>query len=201
MHDYRHYSFDLWLTLIKSNPYFKTERAKTFHKEFNPANKSMDVVANAFRQVDIMCNAINEKTGKNIGSDEMYLMVISLINGNGLSFTAIDTAKLYDEMEDLVFRYLPILYTAETTGVLAHLKQKGNCTMSILSNTGFIKGTTLRNVLEQLEIGHYFDFQLYSDEAGLSKPKSCFIQFDGPGKSSCSTMKKMYRSTAYRSYR
>ena len=42
--------------------------------------------------------------------------------------------------------------------------------MSILSNTGFIKGVTLRKVLKELNIDQYFDFQLYSDEVGLSKP-------------------------------
>ena len=170
MQDYRHYSFDLWLTLIRSNPDFKTERAKIFHEAFNRAGKPLEVVADAFRQVDLMCNAINEKTGKNIESDEMHLMVISLINDNEFCFKAIDTAKLYEEMEKLIFRHLPVLYTAETTGVLEHLKQKGNCTMSILSNTGFIKGVTLRKVLKELEIDQYFDFQLYSDEVGLSKP-------------------------------
>ena len=170
MQYYRHYSFDLWLTLIRSNPDFKRERAKIFHEAFNPAGKSIEVVVNAFRQVDLMCNAINEKTGKNIGSDEMHLMVISLINDNKFCFREMDTAKLYEKMEQLIFRYLPVLYTTETTDVLAHLKQKGNCTMSILSNTGFIKGVTLRKVLKELEIDQYFDFQLYSDEVGLSKP-------------------------------
>jgi putative hydrolase of the HAD superfamily len=75
---YQHYSFDLWLTLIKSNPYFKIERTKIFHRDFNPAGKSIDDVARAFRQVDLMCNAVNERTGKNIDADEMYLMVISI---------------------------------------------------------------------------------------------------------------------------
>jgi putative hydrolase of the HAD superfamily len=46
---YQHYSFDLWLTLIKSNPYFKIERTKIFHRDFNPAGKSIDDVAKGFQ--------------------------------------------------------------------------------------------------------------------------------------------------------
>lgn len=66
MSSYRHYSFDLWLTLIRSNPAFKQKRTEYFHQNFNYSHKSIDEVALAFRQIDIMCNTINEKTGKNI---------------------------------------------------------------------------------------------------------------------------------------
>ena len=42
MKTYKHYSFDLWLTLIKSNPTFKKERALFFHKHLNAAGKSLE---------------------------------------------------------------------------------------------------------------------------------------------------------------
>ncbi len=167
---YQHYSFDLWLTLIKSNPYFKIERTKIFHRDFNPGGKSIDEVAKAFRQVDLMCNAVNENTGKNIDADEMYLMVISLINDNQLSLNDIDTVKLYQDMEKLLFYYLPLVYSPVTISTLQHLKQKEGVTFNLLSNTGFIKGATLRKVLVELKLHEYFDFQLYSDEVGMSKP-------------------------------
>ncbi|MDN3583479.1 HAD family hydrolase [Mucilaginibacter flavus] len=167
---YHHYSFDLWLTLIKSNPYFKIERTKIFHRDFNPGGRSIDEVAKAFRQVDLMCNAVNENTGKNIDADEMYLMVISLINDNQLSLTDIDTVKLYQDMEKLLFYYLPLVYSPVTISTLQHLKRKEGVTFNLLSNTGFIKGATLRKVLVELKLHEYFDFQLYSDEVGMSKP-------------------------------
>lgn len=172
---YHHYSFDLWLTLIKSNPGFKAERSRIFHRDFNPSGKSIDEVAKAFRLVDLMCNAVNESTGKNIDSDEMYLMVISLINDNQLNLNNIDKAKLYADMEALVFDYMPVLYSPVTIEVLDHLKQKGGSTLSLLSNTGFIKGATLRKVLAELKLYKYFDFQLYSDEVGMSKPNPSFF--------------------------
>lgn len=173
---YKHYSFDLWLTLIKSNPYFKIERTKIFHRDFNPTGKSIDDVARAFRQVDLMCNAVNERTAKNIDADEMYLMVISMINDNQYPLADVDIDKLYADMEKLLFYYLPVVYSPVTIDTLQHLKQKGNCSLSILSNTGFIKGQTLRKVMVKLGLADFFNFQIYSDEEGMSKPNPALFK-------------------------
>jgi putative hydrolase of the HAD superfamily len=173
---YKHYSFDLWLTLIKSNPLYKQQRSRYFFEHFNSQNKPIEEVEHVFRQVDIMCNSINETTGKNIDADELCLMVISLINDNKICLQDIDMVLLEQQMENLVFEYLPQIYCERTVEVLAHLKSDPDRTVSILSNTGFIKGTTLRRVLNLLGVDQYLDFQLYSDEAGLSKPNKAFFQ-------------------------
>lgn len=175
MQFYKHYSFDLWLTLIKSNPNFKKERALFFYKNLNSKKKNIEEIEKTFRQVDIICNSINEKTGKNIDADEMYLMVIYLINDNSDVFLDINLEFLYQEMEKLVFNFLPIIYSNETTDILDRIKQTQKNTIGILSNTAFIQGKTLRKVLDELKIGQYFDFQLYSDEVGFSKPNKTFF--------------------------
>lgn len=175
MNSYKHYSFDLWLTLIKSHPSFKQERNRFFFDNFNQKGKSLEEVTRIFRQVDLMCNAINEKTGNNLEAEEMYLMVISAMNDHTISFHNIDLTKLYDEMEQLVFKHLPVIYCNNTSGALSRLKEENN-TISLLSNTAFIKGRTLREVLKRLEIHHLFDFQLYSDEVGMSKPNQELFQ-------------------------
>lgn len=176
MPDYKHYSFDLWLTLIKSNPDFKLARTKYFHQYFNATKKSLEEVAVVFRQVDLMVNAINEKTGKNIDSDEMYLMVISIINDYSTTFNGVDTTALYPEMEQLLLKHMPLLYSDEGIEVLTKIKESGLTTTNILSNTGFIKGETLRKVIVALELEPLIDFQLYSDEVRLSKPNPQFFQ-------------------------
>lgn len=176
MKPYKHYSFDLWLTLIRSNPQFKLERAKVFHTWYNPLRKSFQEVETIFRQVDLMVNSINERTGKNIDADEMYLMVISRLNDYNSDFGTINQEVLYQEMETLLFNYMPLIYCGETKGLLAELKSSGKATVSLLSNTGFIRGRTLREVLKELELDQYLDFQLYSDEERLSKPNLAFFQ-------------------------
>ena len=168
--NFRHYSFDLWLTLIKSNPEFKCKRSAYFYRYFNFQNKSLQEVSQIFRQVDLMCNYINECTGKNIDSDEMYLIVINLLNDGKINLQSIDIQSLYAEMESLLFNYLPQVYCNETCKVLDSIKQRSGTTLNILSNTGFIKGQTIRKVLKEIEVEEYFDFQIYSDEVGISKP-------------------------------
>lgn len=170
MPKFQHYSFDLWLTLIKSNPSFKKERAKFFYKNYNFKNKQIEEVQDAFRKVDIMCNAINEKTGGNIDAEEMYLMVIFMINDYSLTIDKIDIQELYKVMDLLLFKYLPEIYCDDTVIVLNRIKQKDDITLNVLSNTGFIKGNSLRKVLDLLGLSDYFDFQIYSDEVGMSKP-------------------------------
>ncbi|MVN20211.1 HAD family hydrolase [Mucilaginibacter arboris] len=176
MPKYQHYSFDLWLTLIRSNPLFKQERTKFFHQHFNFQHKTLEEIALIFRQVDLMVNAVNEKTGKNIDADEMYLMVISLINNSKFPFGEIDLNLLETEMENLLFKHLPLVYCNQTMSVLEQICKTGKSTASILSNTGFISGKTLRKVLKELNLAHYFDFQLYSDETGMSKPNPDFFK-------------------------
>lgn len=170
MNIYQHYSFDLWLTLIKSNPSFKQERTRFFYDHFNQHQKTLEEVGRIFRKVDLLCNAINEKTGGNIDAEEMYLMVISEINDYSNAFGNIDLAALYQEMDALVLKYLPVIYCSETVRTLRRIKESPDRTVSLLSNTAFIKGSTLRRVLQELELERYFDFQLYSDETGMSKP-------------------------------
>ncbi|MBE9585562.1 HAD family hydrolase [Mucilaginibacter sp. JRF] len=181
MPTYQHYSFDLWLTLIRSNPEFKARRAQYFFEHLNFSNKPLDEVLRIFRQVDLMVNHINEKTGKNIDADEMYLMVISMINDTHECIADIDVDDLYNRMEQLLFQYLPVVYSEQTIEVLNHLINEQGATANILSNTGFIKGVTLRKVLKQLGLDGFFAFQLFSDEAGYSKPHPEFfkLMFEG----------------------
>jgi putative hydrolase of the HAD superfamily len=82
---------------------------------------------------------------------------------------------LLHEMEQLFFQYIPTIYNPETLSTLDSLKEIPDVSMNILSNTGFIKGATLRIALEKIGIAHFFNFQLYSDEVNLSKPNVEFF--------------------------
>ena len=175
MKTYKHYSFDLWLTLIKSNPVFKKERALFFHKHLNTSDKSLEEIELVFRKVDLMCNAVNQKSGGNLKAEEMYLMVIYEINSSNSTFENLDIKWLLHEMEQLFFQYIPTIYNSKTLSTLHKLKEISDVSMSILSNTAFIKGSALRVVLERLEMAHFFDFQLYSDEVNMSKPNYEFF--------------------------
>lgn len=167
--DIKHISFDLWMTLIRSAKDFKKEKAKLFCSYFGLHQVDPDHVVKAFRETDLMCNRINETVGKNVDSLEMYMLVMSKL---GIDLSGIELHHLetyYQLTEKVFFQHPPQLFNEEVLPILANLKDKGY-TISILSNTGYIKGRTLRKLMEQTGIAAYMDFQVYSDEVAASKP-------------------------------
>jgi len=166
----RHVSFDLWLTLIKSDPAFKPARNKLFAQHFGIA-RTLTEVADAFRRFDLLFNQINERAGGNLHYTEMLYIILDHL---GLPVREVPDEAMeayYAAMEQLFFYYPPLLTDAGIPSLLERLSEQG-CTINILSNTGFILGRSLRPLAEQLGIGPYFSFQLYSDEMGCSKPSA-----------------------------
>ena len=176
MQEIKHYSFDLWFTLIKSNPKFKEERAKFFHRNFAQKNTSLEDVIRVFRQVDLMCNTTNEKTGGNISSEEMYCMVMYLLNDSLETIDQQGLVQLYSDIEGLIFEHTPVIFNDETYAVLDKLNSTDGISMNLLSNTAFIKGSTLRKILSDLDLSKYFKFEIYSDEVVMSKPNQNLYQ-------------------------
>lgn len=172
--DYKHLSYDLWLTLIKSNPLFKQKRNLLF-KDFFEIEAPIEKVAEIIRYYDVLCNNINEKTGLNFDTFEIYYLIL---NGLGVSLDEIETHKLsqfYEQTEVLFLEYKPVLLFPETYKTFEKVTQAG-LTINLLSNTAFIKGHTLRKLLDHYELGQFFTFQIYSDEVGISKPNNAIFQ-------------------------
>jgi len=164
---YKHYSFDLWLTLIKSNKDFKLNRSLLF-KDFFGINKDVESVHDVIKYYDNTCNSINEITGGNIDTFEIYLLILNHFN---VKTNLNELADFYNETEKLFFNYPPELINKELLNLLFEINNQGK-TANVLSNTGFIKGKTMRNYLENVNILKYFDFQIFSDEVNISKPNS-----------------------------
>jgi putative hydrolase of the HAD superfamily len=172
--NHSHFSFDLWLTLIKSNPVFKEKRNLLFRDFFEmevPLEKVFEVV----RYYDVLCNNVNEKTGFNFDTYEIYYLIL---NALGVNINDIDKKVLYEfylESELLFMKFKPVLIYPKIHSLFTEILDEGK-TINILSNTGFIKGNTLRNLLDFYEISNYFLFQIYSDEEGISKPNKKIFQ-------------------------
>ena len=75
------------------------------------------------------------------------------------------------EVDALFLEYKPVLLNDNLKSIFETIVSKGK-TLSLLSNTAFLEGNVLRQVLEYYELSHFFSFQLYSDEIGVSKPNS-----------------------------
>lgn len=174
IHNHCHFSFDLWLTLIKSHPEFKTKRVELFTSFFN-VDKPIDEVAKTVKYYDDLCNTINEVTGGNIDTFEIYLMILSALN---VDVRQLDKNKLetfYLKSEELFLEYKPVVIFENIKEFLDQIKNQGK-TINILSNTGFIKGRTMRKFLIQEELDQYIDFHIYSDEINISKPNPLIFQ-------------------------
>ncbi|MDV6167230.1 HAD family hydrolase [Flavobacterium sp. DG1-102-2] len=168
LYKYRHVSFDLWLTLIKSNPQFKSKRDILF-KDFFSIDKSIDEVSAVIRKFDVLTNSINEKVCRNFDTYEIYYLILNALDVDIETISADKLPVFYKETELLFNEYKPILLSDSIPDSLSKIYGEG-ITLNILSNTAFIKGSTLRGIISHYGMEDLFSFQAYSDETGFSKP-------------------------------
>jgi putative hydrolase of the HAD superfamily len=166
MKTYDHYSFDLWLTLIKSNPEFKEKRIHLFDK-FNEVEFTKEELARIVRMHDLNATQKCEITGGHIDTNQIIYNILKDIKMSPIEYS--DILSLNESIQQLFFIFLPTLFDSDTKEVLKELRSRG-ITMNILSNTGFINGDTLNHVLVRLGIEDLFLFKLYSDKLHYSKP-------------------------------
>ncbi|MDR6921077.1 MULTISPECIES: HAD family hydrolase [Chryseobacterium] len=174
IHNHCHFSFDLWLTLIKSHPEFKAKRVELFSSYFN-IDKPIDEVAKSVKYYDDLCNTINEVTGGNIDTFEIYLLILSSMNVDVKQIDKENLEGFYLKSEELFLEYRPVVIFENVRSFFDEIKNQGK-TINILSNTGFIKGTTMRKFLIGENLDQYIDFHIYSDEINCSKPNPLIFQ-------------------------
>ena len=175
--EYRHYSFDLWGTLIRANERFKKKRLEYFHSYFLrrgclvPTDEIEAIIVNVWKYFD----ALSQMNGKSPDALEMYAMVIFRATGNLKGITPLEMAVIYNDIEKIFLENPPTLWDEDTKPVLKELALRGK-TMSLLSNTSYTKGSTLSIVLGRMGILQKFLFTLFSDEHNLSKPNREFFR-------------------------
>ncbi|KQT25809.1 phosphoglycolate phosphatase [Chryseobacterium sp. Leaf405] len=174
IHKHSHFSFDLWLTLIKSHPEFKAKRVELFSSFFE-VNKPIDEVAKVVKYYDDLCNNINEVIGGNVDTFEIYLLILGSLNVDLKTLNKDILNQFYQKSEDLFLEYKPVVIFENLHQFFEEIKNQDK-TINILSNTGFIKGTTMRKFLIQENLDQYIDFHIYSDEINCSKPNPLIFQ-------------------------
>lgn len=166
---YKHYSFDLWLTLIKSNPLYKQQRSNYFFEHFNPKKKTQEEVFLIIREIEKMVDVVNQTTGYSIHCTEIAAMILHQLEYDCSNLGIKDMVAVMHLLQQQFLDCPPSLYDKDTAAVLRYIHAEGN-TINILSNTAFIIGDTLEKLLEMLGIKQYISFSIYSDLCGLSKP-------------------------------
>lgn len=174
IHNHSHFSFDLWLTLIKSHPEFKAKRVELFSSFFD-VKKPINEVAKVVKYYDDLCNSINEITGGNIDTFEIYLLILNALEVDVKQLSKDHLNEFYQKSEDLFLEYKPVVIFEKLHQFFDEIKNQGK-TINILSNTGFIKGKTMRKYLRIENLDQYIDFHVYSDEMNCSKPDPKIFQ-------------------------
>jgi putative hydrolase of the HAD superfamily len=175
LYKYKHISFDLWLTLIRSNPEFKPKRDILF-KDFFSIDKPIDEVTAIIRKYDVLTNSINEKVCRNFDTFEIYYLILDAAGADINKYGHKELEEYYSLSEQLLMQYKPLLLDKDIPELLKRLQENAK-TMNILSNTAFIKGSSLRKITAHYELDSYFSFQAYSDETGYSKPGTEMYQY------------------------
>ena len=175
LYKYKHISFDLWLTIIKSHPEFKSKR-NLLYRDFFAINKPIEEISAVIRKFDVLTNSINEKVGRNFNTFEIYYLIIDALGIDINDYNTLQLQEFYNHTETLLLQYKPILLNDTIPLVLKQIKEQGQTT-NILSNTAFIRGSSLRKVLASYGLEEYFTFQAYSDETGYSKPAMQMYQY------------------------
>ena len=162
MEKYKHYSFDVWLTLIKSNPDFKLNVCKLFYEEYNSRGLSLHEVSTIIREIDIWATKLSERTNMHVSVHRMLEAIL-----NSLNKCKVSTYGIGEEIQRLFLEYSPSFIHSDTNYILGFLTDNGS-TLSVTSNTGFVLGKTIEKVFNEWDL--YFDFFVWSDECKMSKP-------------------------------
>lgn len=165
---YEHFSFDLWLTLIRSNPSFKPAMVREAISHFDLSD-DFETVLLCFRKHDVLCNKISEISGQHVSAKQILLMILNELRP-GLEDMEPSTLDAFEQKtQQLFLEHPPLLKFNDTPELFEQISSKGK-TISLISNTGFISGQTIRQVPALSDLMPHFEFTLFSDETGYSKP-------------------------------
>ncbi|MCS6822097.1 MAG: HAD family hydrolase [Microscillaceae bacterium] len=158
-------SLDIWHTLIVPNPQFKVLQVELFADFLGvkPDSTFQAIV----KQVDEWAYQ-KSLLGKDTSFEERIEQISSLLPQGNVSLL-LDVEKLYQDMELLFLHYAPLLIEKDLTETLQIIRQKG-IQIALLSNTGFIKGQTMRKFLKNSQILAHVDIAIFSNEVGICKP-------------------------------
>ena len=163
-------SFDVWGTLIKANPSYRPARNKLIAEILFPELVMPDSDwQTLIKKTKDFCDFSNEVLGQQMSWEQSILVAVRdfyPMLSKDVMLTRFNDYR-YEDVT-LVNKYPPLIYSKETQVVLELLK--GKVGMSILCNTGFMDGTLVQKSLKLAGIHHYFDFEIYSDIKGASKP-------------------------------
>ncbi|MBB6372327.1 TerD family protein [Chryseobacterium shigense] len=103
-------------------------------------------------------------------------MILGALNVDIKQLNKEKLEAFYLKSEELFLEYKPVIIFENINDFLDEIKNQGK-TVNILSNTGFIKGRTMRKFLIQEELDQYIGFHIYY-EGTPTNVREVFAKYD-----------------------
>ncbi len=158
-------SFDLWMTLIRSNPEFRPARNAVFRSAIAPAMPAEEFDRIVHEQ-DSIADTIAEQDGRDMSFEERVQMIAQAATASHVN--ALTMEGLYQQQTELLETHPPILLSPRTADVLEQLGTRYD--LAVISNTGFIRGREMRRMLGSLGVLESFQYLIFSNEIDSPKP-------------------------------
>lgn len=166
----KHMSFDFWNTLAVPNLEFSAARSRVIADYYGiPVEEAKRV----YTSVKKFSDTAAELTGFGTSRDNvMKLLNAQMPKNKQLNQDDLDV--MAGQFDDLFVAFPPTI--PEGLVEVMNRVQDLGITMNILSNTNFIEGHTLRDVVIVPNFGsHFFAYQMYSDAWDCAKPSEAFF--------------------------
>lgn len=159
-------SFDLWGTLIKSNPKFRESRAE-YIKQYT--DLTLEEIHATIKKVKHDIDTKVEAFGFHFNSSDVYSIIHS-----ELGLFDVTAEDIRNKCTELFLENMPELIHPDIPKTLSMLSD--NYKLYISSNTVLQDGHYLRKVLKHHEMLYCFNKTFFSNELGYSKPDPRFFK-------------------------
>jgi len=159
-------SIDCWGTLLKGSPTFNQAKIQLVKKYFNEIYSDVSIQS-AFDITKMRLNDIIENSGGiQPTSNQIFTFLFSKLMGYYTKWRYLpDFIKEYQE---LALTHPPVIYSSDTKQVFENISKIAHIVIS--SNTMFVSGETLKQVLMNMGLGKLVTTFHFSDEMGVAKP-------------------------------
>jgi len=162
----KHLSFDLWGTIFKSNPSYSAARAEIIQTVYEDHVLDINQIDLAFKQVSWQVNTFQKRYAREVPYEFKHMLVLDRLK---IGPDACDNAYL-SLFDKLVLEHPPILIYPKCVDLINNFRAGASDALSIVSNTQFVKGKVLLQVLKNYGVDTSRINCFFSDEIGMCKP-------------------------------
>lgn len=167
-------SFDLWGTLIKSDPAFKPARNTALAEIYDltlPARDFTRILARHDRAAD------GRAMDTGVDYDFTARVLPALAEAGATAKALADTARAehaYVTQAEIARKHPPVPFVPQVPAAMARLAQR--MPLAITSNTGMLHGQLMREMLDLSGLLEPFTVHTFSNEVAASKPTAAIFQ-------------------------